>query len=44
MQTLQSKVCSVSSCVAAGVGEDMIDYVAVMNTPQQQLEEALHGR
>jgi hypothetical protein len=22
----------------------MIDYVAVMNAPQQQLEEALHGR
>jgi hypothetical protein len=33
-----------AALVPAGVGEDMIDYVAVMNAPQQQLEEALHGR
>lgn len=30
--------------ICAGVGEDLVDWWAVMEAPQHQLEDALHGR
>jgi hypothetical protein len=33
-----------AAAAAAGVGEDIVDWVSVMNAPSHQLEAALHGR
>jgi hypothetical protein len=47
-----SKCCACCCCLllcllllcAAGVGEDIVDWVSVMNAPSRKLEAALHGR